>query len=290
MWHDRSVRLLIISAHLYYTFFSTLLLRIRELLRWLCYVSLYPYTWCSRVSSPAFCTPPPYFSWSRVFYSCVFSVPDVVRLQQVGVPLKWRSELLFRTESSLLFFSHWLAFWVGRTCIFLRQFWLLNHVLTWFTLMSKYHYCILMMQLFAISKQLGCANILLIVKCLRGLWLYFVYENKVSFVVISHDALFLARAVLHSLQKAVPISRWCRTVNSRSYLHINLGLPSTSRHRMRRGRRGMGRKYFSPQRTRRSGGASWLPQRGPGRSPYRKRKRVLCSFYPKNPPLVIDFY
>jgi len=149
-----------------------------------------------------------------------------VRLQQVGVPLKWRSELIFRTESSLLFFSHWLAFWVGRTCIFLRQFWLLNHVLTWFTLMSKYHYCILMMQLFAISKQLGCANILLIVKCLRGLWLYFVYENKVSFVVISHDALFLARAVLHSLQKAVPISRWCRTVNSRSYLHINLGLPS----------------------------------------------------------------
>jgi len=55
------------------------------------------------------------------------------------------------------------------------------------------------MQLFAISKQFGCANILLIVKCLRGLWLYFVYENKVSFVVISYDALFLARAVLHSL-------------------------------------------------------------------------------------------
>ena len=229
MWHDRSVRLLIISAHLYYTFFSTLLLRIRVD----CVTSHCTHTHDVPVfSSPAFCTPPVFFMVPRFLFlrfqrpRCRVVLCLSVRLQQVGVPLKWRSELIFRTESSLLFFSHWLAFWVGRTCIFLRQFWLLNHVLTWFTVMSKYHYCILMMQVFAISKQLGCANILLIVKCLRGLWLYFVYENKVSFVVISHDALFLARAVLHSLQKAVPISRWCRTVNSRSYLHINLGLPS----------------------------------------------------------------
>jgi len=80
-----------ISAHLYYTFFSTLLVRIRENIcrLGLCYVSLpihmmfpcfpvlpFPSMRFGPTSSMHSCVfHPPYFSWSRVFHSRVFSVP-----------------------------------------------------------------------------------------------------------------------------------------------------------------------------------------------------------------------